>query len=244
MISLENISFSYPCRHDAVLEGIDIRIDKLSWVIVTGREGSGKTTLGKIIKGLLEPSSGIISIANDRTNNGYLNIGYIPGNPIEFLVGTTVEEEIVFGLETLQFSNQEIERRLKQSLGWTHLQGMEKRLTHTLSGGEQQKLALASVLATGARIIILDEALSMLDRSTVTRIRSLIKTLQIKHELTIIEMTYNSRDILKGDRILFLEDGKIVFDGAPREFVNHRLGREWLSFSGILPSLECAPLNL
>ncbi len=242
MILLDDISFSYPGTNNPVLQRISLKIAPSSWVVLTGPDGSGKTTLGKIITGLLKPSSGSLIVEDGCAGNCRPNIGYLSGNPIEFLIGTTVEEDIVFGLETLQLPTAAIEYRLRQSLDWVDLLGMEKRLTHTLSGGELQKLALASVLATGARIIILDEALSMLDRPTAKTIRTIIKRLQIEHGLTLIEITYKSCDIMNANRMVFLRDHKIEFDGEPLEFFRTRTGREWVSLTGGVAELKaCFP---
>ncbi len=240
MILLDDISFSYPGTNNQVLQRISLRINPFSWVILTGPDGSGKTTLGKILSGLLKPSSGSIIIEGVYAGTCGGNIGYVSGNPTEFLIGTTVEEDIVFGLETLRFPASVIEHRLRQSLDWVDLAGMEKRLTHTLSGGEQQKLALASVLATGARIIVMDEAFSMLDRPTAKMIRSIIKRLQIEHGLTLIEITHKSRDIMNAERIIFLHDHKVEFDGAPLEFFRTRTGQQWVSLTGGVAELRAS----
>jgi energy-coupling factor transport system ATP-binding protein len=240
MILLDHISFSYPGTNNPVLQRISLKINPFSWVILTGPDGSGKTTLGKIISGLLKPTSGSIIFEDVCAGNCGPNIGYISGNPIEFLIGTTVEEDIVFGLETLRLPAAVIEDRLRQSLDWVDLVGMEKRLTHTLSGGEQQKLALASVLATGARVIIMDEAFSMLDRPTAKTIRSIIRRLQIEHGLTLIEMTYKSCDMSDANRVVFLHNHKVEFDGSPLEFFRTRTGREWVSLTGGVAELKAS----
>ena len=149
-----------------------------------------------------------------------------------------MEEDIVFGMENLGLSRSEMVSRLEQSLGWTGLVGMEQRLVNRLSGGEQQKVALAGMLAMGARILILDEALTMLDRPARFAIRSLLTSLRKEVGLTIIESTQNLEDIFSTDRVVFLSEGSLLFDGTPVQFLESPLGRNWASMTGGLAALR------
>ncbi len=192
---------------------------------LAGPEGAGKTTLGKLIHGMLKPDQGSVSVASLTTGPG--RVGYLGGDPYDCLVGVSVEEEIVFALENLAVPRFEISRRLQIALRSTGLEGMENRLTHTLSGGEQQKLALASMLAMDSRVLILDEAMTMIDRPTRTEIRSLLRALSSANSLTILEITNSLEDSLTADRMLFLDRGRIRFDGDPAEFAGSISGSEW-----------------
>jgi energy-coupling factor transport system ATP-binding protein len=240
MILLNDVSFAYPGANKPVFRGISLKIEPSSRVVVTGPDGSGKTTLGKLIKGLLRPNSGSITVENNCVQGPDAVVGYVAGDPIEFLIGATVEEDMVFGLEILQLNSQDIEDRLLRCLSWVGLSGMEKRLTHTLSGGELQKLALASVLVLEPRVMVLDEAMSMLDRPTTRAMHSLINLIRTEHNLTLIEMTHNPDDIISADRIVFLHDQEIGFDGSPPEFLDTPLGRDWVSLTGSLTTLRSA----
>lgn len=211
-------------------------------MVVTGPDGSGKTTLGKLIKGLLKPNSGSITVEDRCVRDLEAVVGYVAGDPFEFLIGPTVEEDMVFGLEVLQLAPQDMEDRLVRCLSWVGLSGMEKRLTHTLSGGELQKLALASVLVMEPRVIVLDEAMSMLDRPTTQAVRSLIDLIRTQHALTLIEMTHNPDDIISADRIVFLHHQEIGFDGSPSEFLDTPPGRNWvLLMDGLTPKRSFQP---
>lgn len=235
MICLNNLSFCYPPQKIPLLNRVNLTIGSLSWVAVIGPDGSGKTTLGKLIKGLLQPDSGSVHVNSSE-------VGYVGGDPYDSFVGTSVEEDIIFGLENLQLSARQIKMRLEQALRRTGLVGMERRLVHTLSGGEQQKVALAGVMAMGARILVLDEALAMLDREARAAIRSLLNSLRPDPGLTIVEITQDLGDALECDRILFLANGSILFDGSPDDFVSSPLGGQWLGMAfglgGLLGALN------
>lgn len=239
MIHIENLAFSYSPPVPFVLKGLTLTIESLSWIALTGPDGSGKTTLGKLISGLLKPHSGSV-LFNPGQDNESVIVGYLGGDPYDSLVGISVEEDIIFGLENMRLSASEIETRLGQALRWTGLTGMEKRLVHTLSGGEQQKVALAAVLAMGCRIIVIDEALNMLDRPTRLSIRSLLNTLRANPGLTVIEITHDLQDAFAADRILFLSQGTILFDGAAADFFCSPDGSRWASLAGGVAGLESA----
>jgi len=165
------------------------------------------------------------------------------GDPYDCLVGISVEEDVVFGLENQQLPRHEIARRLVQALAWTGLSGLEQRLVHTLSGGEQQKLALASALAAGARIIIIDEAFSMMDRPSRSDIRALLTKVRRDLGLSLIEISNNFEDALTADRMIFLAGGEVRFDGLPAEFPRTSLGAEWLSLVGGISGLRAQMLG-
>jgi energy-coupling factor transport system ATP-binding protein len=240
MILLNDVSFAYPGADNQVFRRISLKIEPSSRVVVTGPDGSGKTTLGRLIKGLIKPNSGSITVEGCCVRDTEAAVGYVAGDPFEFLIGPTVEEDIVFGLEILQLSSQEMKDRLLRFLSWVGLSGMEKRLTHTLSGGELQKLALASVLVMEPRVIVLDEAMSMLDRPTTQAVRSLINFTRTEHDLTLIEMTHNPDDIMNADRIVFLHNQEVGFDGSPTEFLETQLGRNWIWLTDGLTPLRSA----
>lgn len=236
MILLKDICFSYPDAEAPVFSGLNLDIKSSEWVTVAGPDGSGKTTLGKLIKGLLLPQSGSIELENGSGEAPFLSVGYVGSDPSDFLVGISVEEDIAFGLENLALSPHEMAGRMDRALRWTGMRGMEKRLTDTLSGGEQQKLALAATLALGARVLILDEALVMLDRPTRMGIRELIDGLRIDQGLTVMEISNSFEDLLNANRVLFLSTGKLVFDGRPKDFFVTLHGRQWMSLTkGVSP---------
>ncbi len=240
MIRLENIRFSYPDAERPVFDGLTLEIQTSTWLTVAGPDGAGKTTLGKLVKGLLLPQYGSVTLDGCSGEAPFVSVGYVGGDPAEFLVGISVEEDVAFGLENLGIAPPEISKRLDQALHWTGLNGMEKRLTDTLSGGEQQKLALASTLALGARILVLDEAMVMLDRPTRIGIRKLIDGLRINPGLTVIEISNSFEDLASAKRLLFLAPGAVLFDGAAADFLVTPHGRRWILLGGGMWALRAS----
>lgn len=231
MILLQDVSFAYHPEQPPVFGGLTLSIPDGAWVTVTGADGSGKTTLGKLIKGLVKPAPGSITVTSD-SGEGPAFVGYLGGDPYDSLVGISVEEDIAFGLENMNLPSPEIRGRLEQAIVWTGLSGLERRLVHTLSGGEQQKLALAGILAMGGRILVMDEAMNMLDRASRKAVRSLIRTLQSAPGLTVVEMTQNLEDLLSSNRTVCLADGCVAFDGLPRQFLDTQEGASRAGIGG------------
>jgi energy-coupling factor transport system ATP-binding protein len=234
MIRLEHVAFSYPSSSTPVFNDLTLTVDRQSWVVITGPDGSGKTTLCRILKGLAQPTDGRIVYDDAITTD---EIGYLGGDPYDSLVGVTVLEDVVFGMENLRLSQSEMESRLQMALEWTGLRGMERRLVHTLSGGEQQKLSLAGVLAMGCKALIVDDALSMLDRAARTAIQDLINSLRRERGLTVIEAA-SSNFGRAADRIVFLSEGKIAWDSAPEAFFSNGPGMRWIGRMGGLESFR------
>ena len=236
MINIENVSFHYsPDRW--IISDLNLKILPLTWNIIAGPDGSGKTTLAKLIKGILKPQIGdIIFTPANEINHG--EIAYIAGGYSNSVVGVTVLDDICFGMENLRVSQKEMRKRVRNVLAWTGLEGFEDRLTHTLSGGETQKLCLADVLAVGAKVLILDESFSMLDNSSRHDARVLIGDLKRALGLTVIEITNRSKDMGCADTVTFLDYSKQTqFYDSPNEFLSSPVGRQWLIPQGGTQSL-------
>lgn len=228
MISFTDIEYAYPGAPKPIFRGLTLHLDSGSRLAVTGPDGSGKTTLAKLVTGLLKPMAG--TITGDSAFPG--RIAYLGGDPYDMIVGLSVEDDIVFGLENEALPSGEMEARLRDVLRWTGLEDLRHRLTHTLSGGEQQKLALAAALAMRVQGLVLDEALSMLDKPARTSIRSLIERLRHQLGMTVIEITNRPDDLFEADRIVVLESGAVRFDGTPNGFVSTPWGRGWCAQAG------------
>lgn len=239
MIQIENVSFGYS-SDKWVLSNLSLRIESFSWTAITGPDASGKTSLAKLIKGLVNPQRGSVSFTDSRLNLSD-QIGFLCGNSSSSIVGLTVLDDICFGMENLRVSQSEMRKRVETVLIWTGLTGFENRLTHTLSGGERQKLALAGVMAIGTKILILDEAFSMLDNVSRSNARDLIRDLKNKLDLTIIEITNRACEISSADMIFFLGPGGMLeFTGPPVDFFSSALGSSWTAPQGGLHGLMSA----
>jgi energy-coupling factor transport system ATP-binding protein len=228
MIAIEDLSFTYNISSTPVLNHLDLTIDAGDFVAIVGPNGCGKSTLLKLIKGLLKPSAGRIVVGNNN-HTSQVNVGYLGGNPYDFFVGISVEQEIVFGLENMKLPRREMLVRMTESLEITGLKGMQKRLVHTLSGGEQQRLALAAILAMGTELVLIDDAFSMIDQATRHSIRRLFAELRDAKEITVIEVTDEGQVAMLADQLVFIEDASVRFFGPWKDFARTGRGRKWMS---------------
>ena len=196
---------------------------------VVGSNGGGKSTLVRILDGLLAADSGRARVAGFDPAVEPFEVrkwtGMLFQNPDNGLVAPFVEDDVAFGLENLGMPREEMRERVRAAIRAVGLEGYERREPHTLSGGEKQRVALAGVLATDARILLLDEPTSMLDaagrKEVLERLRGL------RGRKTIVHVTHHLEELLGADRVLVLNAGRLVADVAPaRLFSDEDLLRE------------------
>ena len=218
MIQVENLSFSY--QNNKVFKNISFSIKKGEYVCIIGKNGSGKSTLAKLLAGLIFQQEGSIKIFgyDTKKQNDLLEIrklvGIIFQNPENQIITTSVFDEVVFGLENLATPRKNIKEIAEKSLKSVALLEYKDRLTYQLSGGEKQRLAIASVLAMGTEILIFDEATSMLDPVGKKQILKLMKELNSQGK-TIIHITHDRNDILEASEVMLLSKGEIKYQGNP-----------------------------
>jgi energy-coupling factor transporter ATP-binding protein EcfA2 len=234
MIHFHDVSFAYPeCRK--VFDHLTLEIERGAWVLATGPDGSGKTTFCKLLKGLLVPDSGQIIIDDKRESDC---IGYLGGDPYDSLVGISVEDDVIFGLENLRLSPKEIEVRLLEALDQTGMLPSRNRSVQDLSGGEQQRLALAGVIAMRCTILVLDEAFNMLDNFTALEFRRLIDHLRLKQHITVVECSY--RPQMPADHVVFFRNHSIIEKSSLSKFLRSETGMNWGASAGGIEALERA----
>lgn len=241
MIKFADVTFHYPQRIRAV-ENLSLHINAGEKCAIIGNNGSGKTTFALLAKGLLKAESGRIEI--DRLNPAETadgralkrKVGLVFQNPDNQLVASTVEREIAFTLENLNMPRPEMKERVGEMLRLFNLEEKRERLTSQLSGGEKQKLALASVMAAAPEILILDEPGSFLDEAGKRLLHeALTGLLQVHPLLTVVRITQYSYIAEQYPRLIVLSKGKVLFSGPPGEaFSNPALCRE----AGIEPPLR------
>lgn len=212
MIKLENVCFSYKGKND-VLKNINLEIDEGECVAIIGKNGSGKSTLARLIAVIESPTNGKIEIDNiDITNKKQFielrkKIGIVFQNPENQIIFGKVYDDIAFSLKNLKLDN--IDERIKKSLEKTGMKDYEAHDAFSLSMGQKQRITIASVLAIGAKYIVLDEPTAMIDPKGKEEIYKIISNLK-KDGHTVIYITNVIDEILLADRIIIVDNGEIA----------------------------------
>ena len=217
-----HISFDSPSGgKNSILNGVNLHVPKGKYAALIGPNGSGKTTIAKIIKGLITPDSGTVEIMGKAISEDELidDVGLVFSNPENQIVSAVVDEDIAFGLENQSVPTTKMKEQVTAILERLNLTRLRRIPPHHLSGGEQQRLVIAGVLVLGSKILILDEATSMLDSKGKRDILNLIRNLNKKEDLTVLSITHSITEAVLSDLILVLDEGKIVFCGPPMEFL-------------------------
>jgi energy-coupling factor transporter ATPase len=222
MIELKNVSFSYRLekgKEVLALDDVSLKLKEGEFVAIIGANGSGKTTLARLLNSLTVPSSGKVLVDELDTSDKNLQklvrlkVGMVFQNPDNQIISTTVEREIAFGLENLALPIEELKERVEWALSTFNLQEYRNHPPHNLSGGEKQKISLASVLAMKPSYLVLDEPTSLLDAKGKHEVNSLIE--ELARELTVIHITQFPEEATSARRVLVVDRGKIVLDGPP-----------------------------
>jgi energy-coupling factor transport system ATP-binding protein len=224
LIRLDNVHISFDSPSggkSSILDGVDLHIPRGKYVALIGPNGSGKTTIAKIVKGLISPDSGTVEIMGKAISKDELmdDVGLVFSNPENQIVSAVVDEDIAFGLENQGVSTTKMQDQVSTMLEKLNLTSLRRIPPHHLSGGEQQRLVIAGVLVLGSKILILDEATSMLDSKGKRDILNLIRNLNKKEDLTVLSITHSIIEAVLSDLIFVLDEGKIVFCGPPMEFL-------------------------
>ncbi len=226
-IYAEKVRFHYDNRADLlsspVLDDIDLNIERGEFVAILGHNGSGKSTLAKHFNAMLLPSGGRVLVNGmDTSDQNELYeirrmVGMVLQNPDNQIVSTIVEEDVAFGPENLGIEPSEIRRRVDEALKAVGMLEYRKHAPHKLSGGQKQRVAIAGVLAMQPECIVLDEPTSMLDPKGRKEVLDTISRLNRERGITIVLITHFMEEAVLADRVVVLENGRILLQGPPRE---------------------------
>ena len=223
MIECRGISFSYDGAAKA-LDGVDLNIEDGEFFCILGGNGSGKSTFAKHLNALLRPDAGTVRVNGMDASDPELvydirsTAGMVFQNPDDQLVATLVEDDVAFGPENLGVPSAQIAQRVREALKGVGLVGFERHETHALSGGQKQRVALAGVLAMEPRVLILDEASSMLDPRGR---KGLMKACRALHDrgMTIVMITHFMEEAAEADRVAVFQAGRVAMLGTPEEIL-------------------------
>ena len=221
IIEVKNLSFAYD-ESAKTIDEVSFSIEEGTYTTIIGHNGSGKSTIAKLIAGLLEKASGSIIIDGKELNVENLNkirsdIGIVFQNPDNQFVGATVEDDVAFGLENQGIPRDEMVQRVDEALKMVHMDEFKDREPARLSGGQKQRVAIAGIIALRPKIIILDEATSMLDPEGRLELIRTVREVKERYGLTVISITHDLEEVSLSDRVILFEKGKATLDLTPRE---------------------------
>lgn len=221
MIEINNLRFRYD-EDKLVLDNINLIIKSGEFVSILGSNGSGKSTLAKLLNAQILPTEGSVKIFGEDTSNTDVwkireKVGMVFQNPDNQIVATVVEEDVAFGPENLGIPNPELRKRVDEALNTVGMYEYRKKAPHMLSGGQKQRVAIAGVLAMNPEIIVFDEPTAMLDPTGRKDVMHHAIMLNKKEKKTVINITHYMNEAVLSDRVIVINNGKVVLDGTPKE---------------------------
>lgn len=221
----EYVKYNEEGEEDGVsraIDSLDLEIEQGDFVAVLGHNGSGKSTLAKHLNALLLPTEGTVWIGERDTKdekeiwNIRQNAGMVFQNPDNQIIGNIVEEDVAFGPENLSVPTKDIWSRVEESLEAVGMMAYRKKSPNKLSGGQKQRVAIAGVMAMRPRCIILDEPTAMLDPNGRKEVIETVKELNRLEGITVILITHYMEEVIHANRVIVMDEGKIVMDDTPR----------------------------
>lgn len=232
ILSARDVSFAYDNYEEKqlppiVLEDVSLDIQPGEFVAVLGHNGSGKSTLAKHFNAILLPIAGTVYVGGidtkqeDRLYDIRQTAGMVFQNPDNQLVATIVEEDVAFALENLGVPPEEIRRRVDESLKAVGMYEYREHAPHQLSGGQKQRVAIAGIIAMRPKCIVLDEPTAMLDPQGRREVLRTIRQLGDQFGITVVLITHYMDEAAQCDRVVVVDNGKVILDGAPRAVFSH-----------------------
>lgn len=228
VIRFENVHYTYPGDSVETLCGIDLTIERGSFVTVLGHNGSGKSTLAKHMNAIVVPTEGKVTVCGLDTSEEddiirvRRHVGMVFQNPDNQIIGTVIEEDVGFGPENIGVPTEQIGRRVQEALRSVGMEAYAKDSPNKLSGGQKQRIAIAGALAMRPSCIILDESTAMLDPQGRREVIQTVSKLNKSEGITIILITHYMDEAVMADDVIVMHDGRAVLHGSPREVFAHK----------------------
>ncbi len=225
VIEFDNVTFKYEAddRSYNVFSDFSLKIERGSFNVVLGHNGSGKSTMAKLTNGLIKPSAGCVLVDGidtadeERELQIKSKVGLVFQNPDNQIVSSVVEEDVAFGPENLGLSPEVIRKRVDTALKAVDMFDKRTDLTHKLSGGQKQRVAIAGIIAMEPECLVLDEPTAMLDPKGRKEVISTIRRLNKEKSITVVLITHFMEEAVDADRVIVMCDGRITADGRPNE---------------------------
>lgn len=226
VIVFKNVSFQYQSDASFTLKDVSFNIPKGQWTSIVGHNGSGKSTIAKLMIGIEKVKSGEIfynnqAITDDNFEKLRKDIGIVFQNPDNQFVGSIVKYDVAFGLENHAVPHDEMHRRVSEALKQVDMLERADYEPNALSGGQKQRVAIASVLALNPSVIILDEATSMLDPDARQNLLDIVRKVKSEHNITIISITHDLSEAMEADHVIVMNKGTVYKEGTAIEIFDH-----------------------
>ena len=227
MIETKDLTYTYPApegeTNPPALRGVSVTIEKSSFTVVLGHNGSGKSTFAKHLNAVLLPCGGAVYVEGMDTRDERMLLeirrrtGMVFQNPDNQIVANVVEEDVAFGPENLGVPTAEIRRRVDDALAAVGMEQFARHAPHLLSGGQKQRIAIAGILAMEPECIVLDEATAMLDPAGRREVIDTVRRLNRERGITVVLITHHMAEAESADRVIVMNDGQVAMDGAPHD---------------------------
>lgn len=226
IIKFDNVSYTYELEDDGVINAVNdfsLDVPKGQFLAVLGHNGCGKSTVAKLINGILVPDRGKVTVegmdtsVEAKTVDIRKTVGMVFQNPDNQIVATIVEDDVAFGPENLGVEPSEIRKAVDNALKAVGMYEFRTREPHRLSGGQKQRVAIAGVIAMNTKCIVMDEPTAMLDPQGRKEVMDTVLKLNREFGITVILITHYMDEAVKADRVVVMDDGRISMDGTPKE---------------------------